>query len=137
MLTNPDQYSGINLEQDLIICDVNADGKEELVVSLTDRVVRNYRWCSSLLHRRQSSTATAASSSSSSSLAASGLNSGGEDWSNSGAGGRRLVCVNKWEFASQIGTITTNTGRQQIYDCWLNNFLFRAKPKRSALSSAA
>jgi hypothetical protein len=32
------------LVQDLIICDVNADGAEELVVSLTDRVVRNYRW---------------------------------------------------------------------------------------------
>jgi hypothetical protein len=32
------------LAQDLIICDVNADGAEELVVSLTDRVVRNYRW---------------------------------------------------------------------------------------------
>jgi hypothetical protein len=27
-----------------------------------------------------------------------------------GGGGSRLVCVNKWEFASQIGTITCNTG---------------------------
>ena len=33
--------------KDLIICDVNADGSTELVVSLTDRVVRTYRWVSS------------------------------------------------------------------------------------------
>jgi len=60
--------------KDLILCDVTGKGVIELVVSLTDRVVRTYRWQSGA----------------------------GEE----GAG--RLVSVNKWEFASQIGTVTCN-----------------------------
>jgi len=60
--------------KDMILCDVVGRGEVELVVSLTDRVVRTYRW-----QRAE-----------------------GEE-----AG--RLVSVNKWEFASQIGTVTCNT----------------------------
>ena len=91
--------------QDLIICDVNADGSTELVVSLTDRVVRNYRWAPH--HRRRPSAAASISS-----LAAGSAPEVGHEKGSSagGGGGGRLVCVNKWEFASQIGTITCNTG---------------------------
>jgi len=60
--------------KDLILCDVTGKGVIELVVSLTDRVVRTYRW-----------------------------QSGAGD-----EGTGRLVSVNKWEFASQIGTVTCN-----------------------------
>jgi len=60
--------------KDLILCDVTGKGVIELVVSLTDRVVRTYRW------QPRSD--------------------------DEGAG--RLVSVNKWEFASQIGTVTCN-----------------------------
>lgn len=82
--------------KDLIICDVNADGSTELVVSLTDRVVRTYRWVSSssIPSTPQSSLPSSPQSlDSDCQLPVSG----------------RLVSVNKWEFASQIGTVTLNT----------------------------
>ena len=66
--------------KDVIIGDINGDGSTELVISLTDRVVRTYKWL-------------AASSTSSESASASQ---------------GRLVSINKWEFASQIGTVTLN-----------------------------
>ena len=60
--------------KDLILCDVTGKGVIELVVSLTDRVVRTYR---------------------------------GQSAAEEESAGR-LVSVNKWEFASQIGTVTCN-----------------------------
>ena len=64
--------------KDIIIGDINGDSSTELVISLTDRVVRTYKWVSS-------------------------LSPPGEE-----AQCGRLVSVNKWEFASQIGTVTLN-----------------------------
>lgn len=51
----------------LLLHDVNADGLIELVIGLTDRVVRTYQWTHC-----------------------------------------KLVGLNKWEFANQIGTVTIN-----------------------------
>jgi len=82
--------------KDLIICDVNADGCTELVVSLTDRVVRTYRWVSSPSFLPSPPPSLPGSPLSSTS-----------DCQTSTTG--RLVSVNKWEFASQIGTVTLNT----------------------------
>ena len=61
--------------KDIIIGDINGDQSTELVISLTDRVVRTYKWVSCLGDEAQAG---------------------------------RLVSVNKWEFASQIGTVTLN-----------------------------
>ena len=61
--------------KDIIIGDINGDKSTELVISLTDRVVRTYKWVSCLGEETQSG---------------------------------RLISVNKWEFASQIGTVTLN-----------------------------
>ena len=69
--------------KDVIIGDINGDGSCELVISLTDRVVRTYRWL-------PASPAPLVS------LEPGSLHSG------------RLVSINKWEFASQIGTVTLN-----------------------------
>ena len=69
--------------KDIIIGDINGDGSTELVISLTDRVVRTYKWVSSCC-----------------------LSSPGTDTAETETG--RLVSVNKWEFASQIGTVTLN-----------------------------
>ena len=68
--------------KDIIIGDINGDSSTELVISLTDRVVRTYKWLSSL--------------------------SPLGDLSSEEAQCGRLVSVNKWEFASQIGTVTLN-----------------------------
>ena len=82
--------------KDLIICDVNADGSTELVVSLTDRVVRTYRWVSSPSPPPSPPSSPSSSPLSSASVCLNSSNPG------------RLVSVNKWEFASQIGTVTLN-----------------------------
>ena len=66
--------------KDIVISDITGDGTCELVISLTDRVVRTYKWISST----------------STDSADSGLYSG------------VLVSIDKWEFASQIGTVTVN-----------------------------
>ena len=74
--------------KDIIIGDINGDDSTELVISLTDRVVRTYKWVSSscLSPPGDSVEETHLQS----------IHSG------------RLVSVNKWEFASQIGTVTLN-----------------------------
>lgn len=59
----------------ILLGDIDNDGKQELVMGLTDRVVRSYRWQRSV--------------------------SGG-----------KLVCLNKWECARQIGSLTLNHGPQ-------------------------
>merc|ERR1719239_1311164 len=69
--------------KDVIIGDINGDGSTELIISLTDRVVRTYKWVSS--------------------LPLGDLGGPGDE-----AQCGRLVSVNKWEFASQIGTVTLN-----------------------------
>ncbi|KAJ8678836.1 hypothetical protein QAD02_014623 [Eretmocerus hayati] len=55
----------------LLIADVDKDGSNEMVIGLTDRVVRSYRWSS-----------------------------------NADLGTGKLVGLNKWECANQIGTVT-------------------------------
>jgi len=67
--------------KDIIIGDINGDNSTELVISLTDRVVRTYKWVSSCCLTSPPDTAEETG---------------------------RLVSVNKWEFASQIGTVTLN-----------------------------
>uniref|UniRef100_A0A1B6DEV0 Integrin-alpha FG-GAP repeat-containing protein 2 n=1 Tax=Clastoptera arizonana TaxID=38151 RepID=A0A1B6DEV0_9HEMI len=57
----------------LLLEDIDADGNKELVLGLTDRVVRSYRW------QIQSKLT-----------------------------GGTLVCLNKWECANQIGSLTLN-----------------------------
>ena len=85
--------------KDIIIGDINGDSSTELVISLTDRVVRTYKWVSC--------------------LPLGDLGAPGEETQCG-----RLVSVNKWEFASQIGTVTLNhdtdgspalLGEQQIF----------------------
>jgi len=80
--------------KDLILCDMNEDGNIELVVSLTDRVVRSYKWvpsCQDDLEEREKEEVSEKES------------------SDEGQPTGRLVSINKWEFASQIGTVTCNT----------------------------
>lgn len=55
----------------MLIGDIDNDGYFELVLGLTDRVVRSYRWTQNFT-------------------------------------GGRLVCLNKWECANQIGNLTLN-----------------------------
>ncbi|XP_058793852.1 KICSTOR complex protein ITFG2-like isoform X2 [Phymastichus coffea] len=55
----------------VLIADVDKDGANELIIGLTDRVVRSYRWSS-----------------------------------NADLGTGKLVGLNKWECANQIGTVT-------------------------------
>lgn len=57
----------------ILLADIEGDGNVELVMGLTDRVVRSYRWVKS-------------------------------------AAGGKLVCLNKWECANQIGTVVLNHG---------------------------
>ena len=87
--------------KDLILCDVTGKGVIELVVSLTDRVVRTYRWkkttvnsCNFKLHGSYCQSLT---------LVLSFRFRWQPRSDDEGAG--RLVSVNKWEFASQIGTV--------------------------------
>ncbi|KAK0093936.1 hypothetical protein PV326_012298 [Microctonus aethiopoides] len=55
----------------ILIADVDCDGANEMIIGLTDRVVRSYRWSS-----------------------------------NTDLGTGKLVGLNKWECANQIGTVT-------------------------------
>lgn len=59
--------------QQILLADIDGDGNVELVIGLTDRVIRSYRWVKS-------------------------------------AAGGKLVCLNKWECANQIGTVVLNHG---------------------------
>ncbi|KAK5640395.1 hypothetical protein RI129_011206 [Pyrocoelia pectoralis] len=64
--------------KDVLLADIDGDGLLELVVGLTDRVVRSYRWVTD-----QNKTT---------------------DGFDNVSG--KLVCLNKWECAKQIGSIT-------------------------------
>lgn len=55
----------------VLVADIDKDGANEMILGLTDRVVRSYRWSS-----------------------------------NTDFGTGRLVGLNKWECANQIGTVT-------------------------------
>lgn len=55
----------------VLLADIDKDGAVEMIIGLTDRVVRSYRWSS-----------------------------------NADIGSGRLVGLNKWECADQIGTVT-------------------------------
>lgn len=59
-----------------MIGDIDDDGCLELVLGLTDRVVRSYRWMQNFT-------------------------------------GGRLVCLNKWECANQIGNVTLSYDTKQ------------------------
>jgi len=100
--------------KDLIICDVNGDGSSELVVSLTDRVVRTYRWVQATEEFSPPGSPTEPQPSGSgeetpsSHLTPGAANSFGLPPYLLNCPPGRLVSVHKWEFASQIGTITCN-----------------------------
>lgn len=79
----------------LAITDINSDGRQELVVSLTDRVVRVYSWVGGEFTPPPSPSCSHSSPGSPSLL------------SSCRARGR-FQCSFKWESASQIGTITPN-----------------------------
>lgn len=66
----------MNSLQVLLIGDIDNDGNLELVLGLTDRVVRSYRWTQNIT-------------------------------------GGKLVCLNKWECANQIGNVTINYDNAQ------------------------
>lgn len=73
----------------LLLGDIDGDGQQELVLGLTDRVVRSYRWCwIGAPMARETILAFAKTSVGS-------LNGRGA-----------LVCLNKWEFAHQLGAVT-------------------------------
>ena len=55
----------------VLVTDIDKDGLNEMIIGLTDRVVRSYRWSS-----------------------------------NADLGSGKLVGLNKWECANQIGTVT-------------------------------
>lgn len=55
----------------VLIADVDKDNANEMIIGLTDRVVRSYRWSS-----------------------------------NADLGTGKLIGLNKWECANQIGTLT-------------------------------
>ena len=75
----------------LLLGDIDDDGQQELVLGLTDRVVRSYRWC--WMGDQIMREVLPASKK---------INVGS-------LGGRgALVCLNKWEFAHQLGAVTLN-----------------------------
>lgn len=55
----------------VLIADVDRDGANEMIIGLTDRIVRSYRWSS-----------------------------------NADLGSGKLIGLNKWECANQIGALT-------------------------------
>ncbi|KAI4472029.1 integrin alpha repeat domain-containing [Holotrichia oblita] len=69
--------------KDILLGDIDGDGLIEMVVGLTDRVVRSYRWCDN--DTIESSTS--------------------EDRDENTSLGK-LVALNKWECAQQIGSIS-------------------------------
>jgi len=89
--------------KDVIIGDINGDDSLELVISLTDRVVRTYKW---LPHSSNIMTTPPSTP-----VASSPNNSEIEPTPNRNniVTPGRLVSINKWEFASQIGTVTINS----------------------------
>lgn len=62
----------------VLVADIDKDGANEMILGLTDRVVRSYRWSSS---------------------------------TDFGTG--RLVGLNKWECANQIGTVTLQVKKKK------------------------
>ena len=95
--------------RDMIISDVTHDGLSELVISLTDRVVRMYRWTVFGLGEEEGRDKEEVElrdedeeSPSSPVVSPTSLNLMVSRESG------RLVCINKWEFASQIGTVSMN-----------------------------
>ncbi|XP_056631062.1 KICSTOR complex protein ITFG2-like isoform X3 [Diorhabda sublineata] len=76
------------VEEDIVIGDIDGDGNVEMVLGLTDRVVRSYKWISNQ---------------NLSPLNISGI-TGQFDPSHKILG--KFVAVNKWECANQIGSIT-------------------------------
>lgn len=79
----------------VLVADIDGDGLKELVVAMTDRVVRSYKW------QNIAPDGDAAAASSINAEHPSGL----------------FVAQNKWEMYSQIGTISTNVddcGREYL-----------------------
>ncbi|KAK4873271.1 hypothetical protein RN001_015300 [Aquatica leii] len=64
--------------KDVLLADVDGDGCLELVIGLTDRIVRSYRWINA--------TETSGN----------------------------LMCMNKWECAKQIGSITLHHSKDEV-----------------------
>lgn len=63
----------------VLVADVDEDGANEMILGLTDRVVRSYRWSSNLE-----------------------------------VGRGKLVGLNKWECANQIGTVTLQVSPSRL-----------------------
>ncbi|KAK3917380.1 KICSTOR complex protein ITFG2 [Frankliniella fusca] len=76
----------------LLLGDIDADGQQELVLGLTDRVVRSYRWCWLGEPIGKEFVQSLGKTTNVASLAGRGA----------------LVCLNKWEFAHQLGAVTLN-----------------------------
>merc|ERR1719193_1233980 len=96
--------------RDLIISDINSDGRWELIVSLTDRVVRMYRWneiSTQELFSTKRDSREMNYSSSHNIISTSDITTSSRRQSGSQLTGR-FVCINKWEVASQIGTVSFN-----------------------------
>lgn len=77
--------------KDILLADVNGDGSIEMVLGLTDRVVRSYRWIPNVGTRNKSFSSTSSSEEK-------------ENKVDNCLG--KLVALNKWECANQIGSIT-------------------------------
>ncbi|KAJ1521491.1 hypothetical protein ONE63_003156 [Megalurothrips usitatus] len=75
----------------LLLGDIDDNGQQELVLGLTDRVVRSYRWCWSGAPVAKESVLAL-----------------GKTAIEAIAGRGALVCLNKWEFAHQLGAVTLN-----------------------------
>jgi len=99
--------------RDIIISDINDDGRWELIMSLTDRVVRMYRWNETVspeffMEKRDSREMNY--SSSHNMISTSDITPSTRRQSSQLFG--RFLCINKWEFASQIGTVSFNMDSQ-------------------------
>jgi len=94
--------------RDLIISDINSDGNHELVVSLTDRVVRMYRWTLLDTPTAGDKCRDCGEGREDCSLSSSDISAASFDPAHRNTHEGRFICINKWEFASQIGTISFN-----------------------------